>query len=98
MSEMILALCALQPSQFMQQSSVVSTCLLAGGIHKISVCHTQEKSVVNVLRCSLEECLTVGSGDHHQWNGRLLDELIDRSFDIHVHVQYLTCRLVYRLQ
>lgn len=51
---------------------------LAGGIHKISICHIQEKSVVNVLRCSLEECLTVGSGDHHQWNSRLLDELIDR--------------------
>lgn len=35
---------------------------------------------MSVLRCSLEECLKVGSADHHQWNGRLLDELIDRSF------------------
>ena len=34
--------------------------------------------MVSVLRSALEECLAVGSDNHHNWNRRLLDELIDR--------------------
>ena len=56
----------------------------------------QEEEVVNVLRSALEQCLVLGSGDHHQWNAQLLDELIDRYVRMHpteVHIQ-----LVYMCQ
>jgi hypothetical protein len=40
--------------------------------------YLQEKSVKSVLCSALDECLTVGSNNHHQWNRQLLEELIDR--------------------
>ena len=39
--------------------------------------------MVNVLHCALKQCMIIGSDDHHQWNGQLLDDLIHR---------YIQCR------
>jgi hypothetical protein len=38
--------------------------------------YLQEKSVKSVLCSALDECLTVGSNNHHQWNRQLLEEML----------------------
>jgi hypothetical protein len=58
--DLMLALCALRPSQAISQS------------------HTEEE-VVRVLRSALQQCLVLGSRDHHEWNTQMLDELIERA-------------------
>ena len=43
------------------------------------MCVFQEEEVVSVLNSALQQCLVLGSRDHHEWNTQLLDELIERS-------------------
>jgi hypothetical protein len=58
--DLMLALCALQPSKASSQS------------------HTEEE-VVSVLTSALQQCLVLGSRDHHEWNTQMLDALIERA-------------------
>ena len=50
----------------------------------VSLCVLQEKEVAAVLGSAVERCLVLGSGDNHQWNTQLLDELTEKYSTIHV--------------
>ena len=44
----------------------------------VCVCVCQEEEVVSVLTSALQQCLVLGSRDHHEWNTQMLDALIER--------------------